>query len=326
VTELPLADDHDRYPDVQWLGFSPDGKWLAARYRLSAGTGRVRVWGCGDWGATDADFDCHARYNVRPACVFDPKGTALYVAADGALHAYALPLKAAPRSTRLPEVTKSGGTQTVDLGPDGKTLRVTTVDLKAGLVRVDRCPLADPAALSSVFAVKVAWVDCAPALSPDGSVLAFGTTTRKEEERDHALEVWSKGGKRLARPAGLEGDVYVARFSPDGRWLLTGRENGSLTRYDTKTWEGIQSRADEHTVSSIDFHPTRPLVVHGTFAHSGSPNAHVVDLRSMRVLASLAADKFAVSQVRFSPDGKWLVTVGPERGVRVWELDGLIEK
>jgi WD40 repeat protein len=327
IVELRVAEDGLPALDVQWLGFSPDGKYLAARYGLSASRGRVRVWKCADWAATDADFDCHALRQVRPACAFDPTGATLYVAADGALHAYALPPKAAPRSTRLPDVpTKSNdATQSLDLGPDGKTLRVTTVDFKAGLVRVDECRLTDPAALTPVTAIRVPRVESTPALSPDGSVLAFGTATPKEEVLEYALEVWSTGGKRLARYAGLEGWVHVARFSPDGRWLLTGRANGSLTRYDTGTWEGMQTQASDNIASCIDFHPTRPLVAYGTFAGSGNPNAHVVDLRTMRVLANLAADSFALGQVRFSPDGKWLATVGGRRGIRVWELDGLME-
>src|SRR5262245_4889936 len=58
--ELRLDGGFDvRIPSQHcWLGFSPNGDWLVARWHLSEIKSRIAVWRCGDWKSVSWDVDC----------------------------------------------------------------------------------------------------------------------------------------------------------------------------------------------------------------------------------------------------------------------------
>jgi WD40 repeat protein len=332
VAELGLTEDTGTYlsPDVTWLGFSPDGKWLAVRFRGRDEKARVRVWRCRGWEVGEAAFECHAEGLPGRACAFHPTAPILFAAAEGNLYSFGLPLKDPPRVDRLVFAEKApGAAYSVDLGADGKMLRVTTADHARRTVRVDVAPVAGERTFAGAFELRGDWVVCQPALSPDGSLLAVGSKWVVGEPRRpvRCFDLWSvTSGKKVGQVAEVQGDGSVAQFSPDGRTLAVGAMDGSLSLYDVRAGKLTRTLTENWTVSTVDFHPTRPLLAFGTFDRKGNPNVRVADLPTGRILGDLTADQFSVCAVRFSPDGKWLATVGNERVVRVWKLDDLIQK
>jgi hypothetical protein len=342
LAELPMLDIPliDRAPGVQCLEFSPDGKWLATRFQVSETRGRVRVWKCPDWTAADADFDCGASDFVGSGCVFGQAGALLYVPAEGSIHVHHLPLDGRPQVIRLadgPEtpgttfkLKLSGAAQSAELGTDGKALLVKSVGRLRDFVRVDRVELGGrepPLPPLNVFSEKMPLVECTPVLAPDGKLLAVGVTTEDQGKKAFGVEVWSlTTGKRVAHLTGPIGSVSVVRFSPDGRTLAVGAMDGSLTMYDAKDWKPTRTLTEDFTVSTVDFHPTRPLLAFGTTKGKGRQNVSVVDLLSGHAVAHLVGAPHGTAQLRFSPDGEWLVTAASGQPVRVWKLDDLIGK
>jgi WD40 repeat protein len=325
LAELPLIEEAGPYrnPQIQWMGFSPDGKWLALRFRVSDTVARIRVWTRSEWKVADSDFDCTANSSVKSACVFDAQEPVLYLAANGKMHAFHLPLKEKPKAVQFSWGLNFGrAIQAVEMAADNKRLRISTYT--DNILRIDLCPKSDVASIEKVFEQRLGSVTCAPAISSDGKLLVVGTTVRRSENSDHGLEIWSVDSKKqLVRIGGLNDDITVVRFAPGEQSVVAGGADGTFRVHEVKSGRLVRTLTERYTVSTVDFHPTRQYLAFGTYDREGEPNVRVVDIPSGRILASLAADIHGISQVRFSPDGKQLATTGSERLVRIWDLEAL---
>jgi WD40 repeat protein len=331
VAELPLnLKGADRVPNAEWLEFSPDGRWLAACVRVASARIRVQVWDRTDWGTVHADFDYgeQSSSGIRARCAFDPKGTAIYAAGAGLLHVLPLPLTGPPRSTRLPFVGKTDrAAHAVSLLEDGKTLQVVTDEYAVG-ARVDRGPADAPERLARVLTLpgKVPGtrrLESTPEASPGGGLMSVVTTA---PGAGGTVEVWGTTPPYpVTRIATLPDFVMFARFSPDGRTLATGCGDGGLRLFDLATGKVTHSARADFSVSSADFHPSRPLVVFSTF-DKDDPNLRVLDLKTGRVVGGRVVDKGGLVHARFSPEGKFVATLGGEEVVRIFDLDRLMQK
>jgi len=96
-----------------------------------------------------------------------------------------------------------------------------------------------------------------------------------------------KTQQETPRPMTLRRDVYAVRWSPDGNWLATGHRDGTLQLWNVITGEMTGVR------KSI---PGQPLVSGG--------------------------DSQGISQMTWSPDGKYLVTATRDGLLRVWNSAG----
>jgi WD40 repeat protein len=340
LVELPL--DESRTVEITacpaWLEFSPDGHWLTVGYRISRAKARVRIWSRADWKATDWDFDCAAEaWSNQTGCAFDAKGETLYFPAVGQLHALALPVKKPPTATDLPgrmirppiEMELVGLHHLVGALKDEQSFAVTTINGSRKEVQVHIGRIARPSELTETFVAKQPSIETA-GVSQDGKLVAVGFELLDVgiEEPNQVLEVWGTNpAKKLLRRERLRGPVGVVQFSPDGKTLAAGGGDGSVTLWDVATGRLTRSWIEDYSISSVDFHPTRPLLAYTTRDGKGKPNLRVADVLSGRLLASLRPDRDGSVRARFSPDGKALAVVGwRENVVRVWEVDKLVEK
>jgi WD40 repeat protein len=326
LVELPLGEKASL--SESWLEFSPDGRWLAAKYNTSSRLARVRVWSRTDWKAAGSDFEMIVGEWTGPGplgAAFDAKGDTLYFISDGQLYSLGLPVKAPPSKTKLRLSDPRSARQVVSLDSN-RTLIASTGGWGADTFGVYRVPLGGAGDPTKLFAGKWSQLDAATA-SRDGSRVAVGFTVNAPDEPDHMLEVWDAGGKQPRfRRERLRGEVWVAKFSPDGKVLAVGGDDGMVTVWDADGGRLVRSWTEDYSISSIDFHPTRPVLAYTVRDGHGKPNLRVADISTGKVLASLRPDPSGCLRVRFSQDGKCVAALGACDTVRVWDVESLIGK
>ena len=135
-------------------------------------------------------------------------------------------------------------------------------------------------------------------------------------DRDGALLVRARAGdgKRLTELIGNDyprlqrtfrhnGAVTAVAFSPDGRLLVTGSEDGTARLFDLSTGREISRLVSENVIDCVAFSPLGKLVVTGT--RDGT--ARLFDLSTLQEISRFVHQS-AVQSVAFSPDGKLLAT------------------
>ncbi len=153
-------------------------------------------------------------------------------------------------------------------------------------------------------------------LSPDGKVLATCSY-------DKTIQLWDAAtGKPLRELAGHNGAVYDIAFSPDGEFLVSGSADDTC-----KVWrvrDGLRMDTLGQPLQAVyccRFSPDGRFVVAG-----GADN-------NIRVWRFVSRDKprinpmiqarFAhegpILRLAFTSDGTRLVTVGEDRGIKVWD-------
>lgn len=60
--------------------------------------------------------------------------------------------------------------------------------------------------------------------------------------------------------------INALQFSPAGRYLATGGQDGQLFIFSTKTWKPVRKYADTSPLNSLVWHPTFPKTVICGFA------------------------------------------------------------
>jgi WD40 repeat protein/transcriptional regulator with XRE-family HTH domain len=164
---------------------------------------------------------------------------------------------------------------------------------------------------TSVFTDTFSSILCL-AVSPDGTMLAAGTTTNE-------LRLWWLDGMvpLFSSSAHTDGLRAVA-FSPDGRLLASASEDETIRLWDTETYQQRQL-LHGHTswVRAIAFSPDSRLLV----SASEDTTVCVWDISQGVCLKVLSEHTMRVRAVVFSPNG-WLVASGGDDGtIRLWDTE-----
>ncbi len=137
------------------------------------------------------------------------------------------------------------------------------------------------------------------------------------------VKVWdaSNGREDFTLPAGPE--YFAVAYSPDGRYLVTGRANGSVQIWDARTGAEVDTLAmHDRVVRGVVFSRD------GRRLASASADGIVKLWDASRLTEKQEALQILRARVHgpslnvaFSPDGQKLATGGDENSVKIWDVE-----
>jgi len=147
--------------------------------------------------------------------------------------------------------------------------------------------------------------------SPDGKLLAAPVHIRTRDE----VVLLEVGGtwKELRRLTNHTGTVWTARFSRDGKRLVTGSADRTARVWDTNNWNTISIFTNTDDVMAAIFSPDGDKV-----ATAGGRTVRLWDVNSGD-LRDAYTNKGNVVGLDFSPDGQLIASCGNDGLVKLWD-------
>ncbi len=160
-------------------------------------------------------------------------------------------------------------------------------------------------------------------VSPDGNRIASSSFMTP-------MMLWEAASGRLIRSFGEDSAADALAFSLDGKSVVTGhpdyeRSSGKPPRKTLRQWDAQTGRllrefdeTAEH-VQSVAFSPDGAIVASAGYTTGNSDVAiKLWDAASGKLLRTIADKKaYAIHGITFSPDGKKIVSTGPE--LKLWD-------
>jgi WD40 repeat protein len=160
---------------------------------------------------------------------------------------------------------------------------------------------------------------CAVAFSPDGQLLAAGSSNGE-------VRLWRiADGKTLFTASSHGGAVHALAFNSSGSLLASGGTDHKLRLWDIPTRASNASRLhclqtlEGHTnwIWSLAFNPSGNLLA----SSSGDQTVRLWDTNSWQCLQILEGHTNPVRSIAFSPDNKWLASGSGDQTVRLWDTN-----
>ncbi|WP_028066982.1 nSTAND1 domain-containing NTPase [Solirubrobacter soli] len=192
---------------------------------------------------------------------------------------------------------------------DGRLMVTAAAD--GGVVRLWAMPSGRP--VSPPLRYPVSDVS----LSPDGRTLAI--TTAGPDDTGRVVIVDAATHRLLASLPDTETVTDLARFTPDGRFVVAGSWKGWARVWSTKTWKPASRRFTGHA-GRVEWQSTS---ADGETLATGGPEGSIRlwDLRSQRAFgAPLPAIPNHYALPQFTPDGTYLFAITDAGRAYRWDM------
>jgi DNA-binding beta-propeller fold protein YncE len=262
-----------------------------------------------------------------PYFVVAQEGPQLWVADAAEVHDQRLPL--GPNSM--------GGKHALDLliAQPGvlRELTAATMDMvRQG--KIDQARAIAKCARSRALMKEIDWEEAAPLLAGAEQALKqknYDTARQLAGRVDDLIpdqartkkvldQVSAEYGGEVRSLAGHKGAVTSIAYSPDGTYLLSGGEDGTLRLWETATGRQVRTFTGHKAgVTSVAFSPDGSTAVSG----SNDSTLRLWDIASGRELRATDGLGWKIAGVAFSSDGKFVASAADDNQVKIWSVPKL---
>ena len=284
------------YPDsLRTIAFSPDSRWLAAAGLAQ----KVFVWDV-QGGRLSGVYTEHQARGAW-AVAFSPDAR---VASAGGDRKVAVWDPVTLKTTWSSSLAPAESAYWIAFSPDGR--RIYAPSMTNTLTVLDA---ATGNRLNSISGLEN--VLDGLAVSPDGRLLALCQKVKLSVRRAGDLqEVWQQPGL----------PVRCAAFSPDGKWIATGDQDGAVRLWEVASAGRVRRTLRGHaaSVSGVSFNPDGSRLVSCGF----DGQVKVWDWRAGVELLTLPAPGGGMLwHAVFSPDGRMIAAAGGDGVVTLWKVE-----
>jgi WD40 repeat protein/serine/threonine protein kinase len=157
------------------------------------------------------------------------------------------------------------------------------------------------------------------AVSADGAVALSGSGSLGARRRVSELMLWNvNSGRGREIPAGHRDKITAVALDAEGRWGLSGSLDGSARLYDLEHADSARQVEFGAEVCAVGLSPDgRRVAIAGM-----RPEIWLLEREGNAAPLLLAGHAGGCHALRFSRDGRWLISGGADAVIRLWDMGG----
>jgi len=151
--------------------------------------------------------------------------------------------------------------------------------------------------------------------SPNGDKILTASTG---PANDLSAKLWeAKTGNLIYTFKGHAFEIKFAKFSPDGKTIITAASDNIVKLWDVNTGQLIfDFEGYIQYVSSIDFSPDGKSIL-----AAGQQGAKIWDVSTGKIIHNLTGHTDYVRNALYSPDGKQILTSSDDQTIKIWDVN-----